>query len=317
MDILFIGYSSLLKKRILPVLDNLDFIDEISIAKYSDQRWDDHWEKVVKKPVTLYDNYEDGINKSGANLAYITTTNNSHFINALETLKSGMHTLIDKPSTMSLVESNELISLAKTNNLLVSESTIYLYHPQLEMLKEILIEHKTEAKLITAHFSFPPLGEDNFRYKKQLGGGAFLDTSPYAVSIGRYFFESVPEKCYYIENEFTDDGTEISYSILLKYPNGKSLIGHFGFNTEYINRLNILGEKISMDIDRIFTTTENLENKIDCKVKNIEFKIKTPKANAFELYFKNIFVSLNNRDYENHYNNMYMDSFTRELIKNN
>ena len=61
MDILFIGYSSLLKKRILPVLDNLDFIDEISIAKYSDQRWDDHWEKVVKKPVTLYDNYEDGI----------------------------------------------------------------------------------------------------------------------------------------------------------------------------------------------------------------------------------------------------------------
>ncbi len=40
---------------------------------------------------------------------------------------------------------------------------------------------------ITVDFSFPPLDPENFRYKKDLGGGALNDLGPYAVSAGRVF----------------------------------------------------------------------------------------------------------------------------------
>ena len=252
MKILFIGYSNLVKKRILPILDRLDDIDSLCVAKSGNRSWDNILE-LTSKPIELFDNYEKAIRNSKSSIAYISTTNDSHFIWAKATLNAGIHTIIDKPATISLSETKELLKIARDKKLLLSESTVYLYHPQFNSLREIMKKNKASPKLLTAHFSFPPLDTDNFRYRKDLGGGAFLDTSPYAVSLGRYFFNSLPDQSYYIENESSDDGIDISYSLLLKYSNGRALIGHFGFNTEYVNRLNILGDKISIDVDRIFT----------------------------------------------------------------
>src|ERR1035437_6550090 len=121
MKILFIGYSNVLKKRILPILEKLEFIDSISIAKFENQVWDDFY-KSVSKPIELFDNYDEAIFKSKASIAYITTTNNSHFTWAKATLGAGMHTIIDKPATISLFETKELLQIARNNDLLLSES---------------------------------------------------------------------------------------------------------------------------------------------------------------------------------------------------
>lgn len=316
MKILFIGYSNLLKNRILPILDKLEFIDSVCIAKFVDQSWDDAY-KSINKPVELYDNYEDAILKSKASLAYISTTNNSHFIWAKETLNAGMHTIIDKPATIHLHETNELIEIARSHQLLVSESTVYLYHPQFELIKKIISKEKSSPKLLTVHFSFPPLDINNFRYIKNLGGGAFLDTSPYAVSIGRYFFDEVPVQCNYIVNNVLDDGLEISYSLLLKYAKGRSLIGHFGFNTEYINRLNILGEHINIDIERIFTIPDTVLNPIKIRADNKSYEIIAPCGNTFELYLNHIGKLLNDKSFNKVYKDMYLDALTRDLIIKN
>ena len=313
MKILFIGYSNVFKKRILPILDKLEFIDSVSIAKFIDQKWDDDY-KSISKPVELFDNYEDAISKSKASIAYITTTNNSHFIWAKATLYAGMHTIVDKPATIYLEETEELIRIAKDSRLLVSESTVYTFHPQLELIRNTIKQHNSTPKLVTAHFSFPPLGENNFRYFKELGGGALLDTGPYAVSIGRFFFEAVPEECAYIENSTSDDGLEISYSLLLRYSNGRALIGHFGFNTEYINRINILGDKICVDVERVFTIPDSVSNQIKIKVNNHSYEVTAPSANTFELYLKAIGNCIEDEAFDKFYNEMYMDSFSRELI---
>jgi NDP-hexose-3-ketoreductase len=315
MKILFIGYSNVLKMRIFPILDRLNFIDSVSIAKFEEQSWDDLY-KSVSKPIELFDNYDDAICNSKASIAYITTTNNSHFKWAKATLIAGMHTIIDKPATISLHETEELLQIAKDKQLLLSESTVYMYHPQVNTLKNIIEQNNSTAKLLTVHFSFPPMNKNNFRYNKELGGGAFLDTSPYAVSIGRYFFDSVPEECHYIENEIMDEGLEVSYSLLLKYSNGRSLIGHFGFNTEYVNRLNILGDKICIDLDRIFTIPDFATNQIKVRSDNQSSEINSPHGNAFELYLTEIGNCLRSKAFNKLYNDMYMDAYSRELIIN-
>jgi dTDP-3,4-didehydro-2,6-dideoxy-alpha-D-glucose 3-reductase len=315
MKILFIGYSNLLKNRIIPILDRINFIDSLCIAKYVHQPWDESY-KVIFKPVELFNDYKHAIFESNASIAYISTTNNSHYIWAKETLKAGMHTIIDKPATINLFETEELINIAKKSHLLLSESTVYTYHPQFDLINNIFEKEQSNPKLLTAFFSFPLIDENNFRYKKELGGGAFLDTCPYAVSIGRYFFKEIPQQSFYLENSALLDGLETSYSLLLKYSNGRSLIGHFGFNTEYVNRLSLLGERVIADIDRVFTIPDSLSNPIKIRANNQSYEVISPCGNTFELYLNTIAKCIKNEDFDGLYNDMLMDALSRDLINN-
>lgn len=313
MDLLIIGYSKLFINRILPILDELDFVESVSIAKFCDQEWSDAY-KSIKKPVVLYDDFETALDHFKGNLAYISTTNHSHFIWAKKTLEKGLHTIVDKPATLKLNETEELITIARNNNLLLSESAVYLYHPQMKLIKNFCAEKELLPKHITFLFSFPPLNQDNFRYSKELGGGALLDTGPYLASVGRFFFDEIPLSCSIIINEVADSGVEISYSVLLKFSEGKSLVGHSGFTTEYINRINILGKDLCLDVDRVFTLPENVENAIKIRSKNQEIDIIAPKANMFKEYLLSIHQAIKNKSYQQFYMDMLMDAQTRELI---
>ena len=314
MKILIIGYSNLFKNRILPLLDKLDFIESVCIGKYKDQEWDNSL-KSITKPIKLFNDYETAISNSRADLAYISTTNNSHFIFAKAALNAGMHTIIDKPATIHLHETEDLVRIASAKQLLLSESTVYLYHPQLNLIKDVFNKEKSSINLLTATFSFPLADKNNFRYKTELGGGAFLDTSPYAVSIGRYFFNTLPDEVNYVVNEYNDNGLEISYSLLLKYPQGKAMIGHFGFNSEYVNRLSVLGENVNVDVDRIFTIPETLQNSLKVRANNNSYEIISPCGNTFEIFLKMIAKSINEKSFEKYYNDMHMDVSARQLIK--
>ena len=316
MKLLFIGYSNLIKKRIFPILSDLPGIDTVCIAKYALQSWDDEY-KQIKQHVELYDDYESAIRLSKADLVYISTTNNSHFELAMSTLNAGMHTVIDKPATLLLTETEKLINIATQKNLLLSESVVYLYHPQLSLIRSLFEQENVEPKHLTVMFSFPPLNPDNFRYKKELGGGAFLDTGAYAVSIGRYFFNSQVQETFYIENESREDGLDLSYSLLLKYPGGKSVTGHFGFTTEYINRLNILSEKINIDVDRIFTIPDNIENVIHVCSNNKSYEVKAEAGNTFKTYLQHILECLGSNNFDDLYSAMLSDATTRDVIIKN
>ena len=316
MKLLFIGYSNLLKKRIFPILDRINSIDSVEIAKFDSQSWDDEY-KCISKPLKLYDDYESALNTSNADFVYISTTNNSHYKLAKMALNAGMHTIIDKPATIELSETEELLNIATEKNLLLTESTVYTYHPQIKLIKSIFEKENSKPKLITVLFSFPPFPADNFRYKKELGGGALLDTGPYAVSVGRCFFDSLPISCNYLVNNSLDDDLEISYSLLMKYSDGRSLIGNFGFNTEYINHINILGENLFIDVDRVFTIPEDLQNKISVRSKNKSFEVFSTEANTFEFYLKAVFLIFELGDYTELYSDMLNDAIARNLIKKN
>jgi len=314
MKLLFIGYSNLLKKRVFPILDRISHIDSVEIAKFKSQSWDDEY-KCISKRVKLYDDYESAFNTSKADIAYISTTNNSHYKLAKMALFAGMHTIIDKPATIHLSETEELLEIAIEKNLLLTESTVYTYHPQIKLIKSIFEKENSTPKLITVQFSFPPFPADNFRYNMELGGGALLDTGTYAVSVGRCFFDTLPLSCTYVVNDSFEDGLEISYSLLIKYSNGRSLIGNFGFNTEYINHINILGENLYIDVDRIFTIPEDIQNKITVRSRNKSFEVFSTEANTFEMYLKAVFLKFELGDYTELYSDMLNDAIARNLIK--
>lgn len=314
-SILFLGYSNLVKMRILPVLSRAGFTD-VSIAKYEEQLWDEDYKK-CELPITCYDNYDEGLRLFKGDIVYISTVNSTHAKYARKSLETCHNTIVDKPATLTFKEAEDLVRLAKEKGLFLGESTVYLQHPQLNCIKDIYAVYEDEPKLITIHFTMPPFQPNNFRYQKTLGGGAIMDTAPYAASIGRYFFKCKPNNVSCIVSERQEDGLDIEYSLMMGYPDGKTIIGHFGFNTEYINQIHLMGNRTNILVNRIFTIPELTENELTINHFNQVSIVKTPSGNNFELYFKDVLRTLCLGNYEQSYQDILWDAEVKNMILNN
>ena len=312
--IMFLGYSNLIKRRILPIIHQTG-IDSVVIAKYEGQPWDDGY-KNCQLSVERYDSYEDGISKFDGNIVYISTVNSTHAALAEQCLEKGWNVVIDKPATLTESDAVKLVGIAERKKLLLAESTVYLEHPQLKVIDDIFKKNDDVPKLLTVHFTMPPFTPDNFRYRKSLGGGAINDTAPYAVSISRYFFNDIPEKVAVSINESSNE-VDIEYSLLMKYKNGKCMIGHFGFNTEYMNQVMVIGNRTNVEVNRIFTIPDDMENELTVRHKNETSIVKAPKGNTFSLYLKRICELLDKQDYRSEYEALLMDAKVRACIVKN
>lgn len=314
-SILFLGYSNLLKARILPILSKAGFTS-VSIAKYSGQDWDEEYKK-CDIPVTCYDSYEEGLKHFQGDLVYVSAVNSTHIAYATAALNAGFHVIIDKPASESYENAKRLVEMAREKHLFVGESTVYLEHPQLATVKQIFADNNDAPKLLTVHFTMPPFQPNNFRYQKSLGGGAIMDTASYAVSVARYFFDAEPEQVSCVVNERQADGLDIEYSLLMQYPDGKAMIGHFGFNTEYINQVFLLGNRTNVTINRIFTIPDTLENEIQVTHMNEQSIVKAPAGNNFELYLRRTLQTLSTGNYEAAYEALLSDAKVKQMIFEN
>lgn len=322
MKLLIIGYSKLFKNRLIPALNLLaEEFEDISVAKYSDQEWDNELKKLIHPKIALYDSYVEGITKSNANLAYITSINSDHYNSAKITLLGKMHTIVDKPATLNI---DQLMSLyySSTPNLLLAEALVYLYHPQFQKIKDILEQYDSRVRTINVLFSIPPLDINNFRYKKELGGGVINDMGPYAVSIGRYFFDEEPKEIHLstekINTSYKDSITydlDISFDVIFKYSGNKSVIGHFGFTSQYANSMTILSNKVKIEVDRVFTIPDDKEQEIKITTKAGQYIEKVEKANNFYLFFKDVLNAIKTEQYIKFKDTMIKDCKTLELLR--
>lgn len=144
-----------------------------------------------------------------------------------------------------------------------------------------------------------------------------MDTAPYAVSVARYFFGQKPTKVICSVSERKEDGLDIEYSLLMEYPGGKTMIGHFGFNTEYINQVHLMGNRTNVLVNRIFTIPEGMENTLMVNHLNQVTNVKVPAGNNFELYLKDVLDVLDSGNYEKAYQDLLWDAEVRNMIINN
>ena len=75
-----------------------------------------------KNKTIYYKDYLKGLNFK-PDLVYISLTNHLHYKYAKIFLKKGYNVIVDKPITESLKKTSELVKIAKSKNLLLSEST--------------------------------------------------------------------------------------------------------------------------------------------------------------------------------------------------
>jgi len=275
-----LGWSSIVRRRVLPALVDLGHL-QVDVASRTGQ---------VAFPDGVdgraFRTYETALDVSEAELVYVSTRNHEHAALAAAALESGRHVVVDKPATLACLETRGLADLAAARGRLVAEATVYPWHPQVDEVTRILAASGPATRLVAA-FSFPRLAEDNFRLRAG-GGGVLWDLGPYAVSMGRVFFGASPEEIVAVAETRHGDEVETAFTVFMRYPGDRVAIGHFGMTTAYINRLDVLGPRAAITLERAFTTPSDRPCRVTGVHDGTPVALETDPADAFARFLADV-----------------------------
>lgn len=259
MKILILGYSDIVKRRVIPSLMGINQIESIDISSKSSNI------KQKGKISNLYKDYDDALIKSEAELVYISLPNSLHYPYLIKTLKNNKNVIVDKPAITKLNQLKKIEDIIKKKQLGISMSSVFQHHKCWKKFKSISLKNSKEGTLV-ANFTIPKLNKDNIRMSKRLDGGAFHDMAIYASSAGYLFWETPLQKLSLFKS--SENGLVTGFNILINYGRGKEFVGRFGFNRTYTNQIQYHGLNFSTKYDRVFSPPPNLDTYITKETKN-------------------------------------------------
>jgi dTDP-3,4-didehydro-2,6-dideoxy-alpha-D-glucose 3-reductase len=294
MKILIIGYSSIVRRRVLPSLLSIKKIREISIASQTINSIDFVPEQLRGE---LYSDYDEALSNFDGNLTYISLPNALHYFWAKKALHNKLHVIIDKPSVIKLSQSKELTLLAKQKSLCIAEANVWNYHP---LAKKILSYFNNYGKPLNINmiFTSPKLDKNNFRYNTKLGSGIILDRASYVISCGKFFYNQKPIKIHCSVNKVDKlNNVDISAAISLIYSSGFQLNSFISLSSEYKNEITCFGENYILKADRIFTPPSDYKGVIKLTRNNKKSKINVPSNDSFKLFINDAIQSINKNNF--------------------
>lgn len=306
MEILILGYSNLVKKKIIPL-----FKKELSNIKFSICSKSQTEKKIGA--LNWYRDYRQALKNSNADIVYISLPNSLHYFWAKKFLSKNFHVIIDKPATLNFNHTNDLVKLAKKNKRLLSESIVFSYHNQFnKALKEI--KSLNNIIHIDARFVIPSFPKNDWHNLKKFKGGCLQDMGPYAAAVQRILISDTSKK-YKLRSFLKINKNNINENFIIRTTfKKKTFNGYFSHNGEYKNSLTLFTKDKSVKINRVFSPPNdiNLTLKINKGIKTYEKKIK--KDDTFLKYFKKIIKLIYTKKFKTEYQKLMKDSFFREKI---
>lgn len=196
--------------------------------------------------------FKKALEKYEFNAVYISTPNAAHAETVFLAAKNKKHILCEKSLGVNLKEVQEMVEFCKENNVALFEGFMYQFHSQHKFVKKLIQEGEIGTPFhFLASFGFPPINENDFRYKKELGGGVILDAGSYNVHSARQFFGREPISSHaIIENEGHE--VDIRGTVLMNFGESKTASLIFGFNNMYQSKYTIWGTKGMITLNRAY-----------------------------------------------------------------
>lgn len=234
----------------------------------------------------VFESYETILESDEIDAIYIPLPPALHYKWAKLALENGKHVFVEKPSTMSLVDTDDLIRIASERGLALHENYMFIYHDQLKVIDDVLSSGEIgNVRLYRVTFGFPMRQANDFRYNKALGGGALLDAGGYCLKYANILLGG-NAKVVAAQANFID-GFEVDFygSATLSNENGTVAQLAFGMDNDYRCDIEIWGSKGTISSNRIFTAPVSFTPSYLIK-KNQE--VKTKELPVDDAFFKSI-----------------------------
>ena len=252
-----LGAAEIASRMFLPALLNNKECVCVGVASRTQSKREE-FRKIFS--IDTFDNYSSLIGDSQVQAVYIPLPHSLHYEWAKKALQLGKHVFLEKPATTSLQHTLELIEIARKSALVLQENYMFQYHLQFAEIRAMLESGIIgQPYLYRADFGIPLRKSDDFRYNKELGGGALLDTGGYVLKIASLLLgKTATLKASQLS---TPPGYEVdmSGSVTLENEEGIVFQGAFGMDHFYQCTLTIWGRSGKMVTDRIFTAPPGFE----------------------------------------------------------
>jgi len=274
-----IGTSDIAFRRFLPALMSDKSFEYVGVASRDYDRTKKFIESYGGKG---YKSYNDLIESEEVEALYLPLPPALHFEWARKSLECGKHVIVEKPFTTSLSHTKELLELARNENLAISENYGFIYHSQLECIQKLLsVENMGEIRLYRLTFGFPMRQADDFRYNKDLGGGALFDCGGYPLKLAMYLLGSTARVTTAKLNYDSRYDVDLFGSATLENNQGQVAQISFGMDNAYKCEFEAWCSKGALMATRIFTAGEDFKPELILKKGSTEKKILLPADDQF------------------------------------
>lgn len=293
MNLGILGTSEIAFRRFLPALNKCPDMTYVGVASRTPEKGKPFQETYGG---CIYSSYDALLADEKIDAVYVPLPPALHFEWGKKVLNAGKHLLMEKPFTTSLQQTQQLLKLAEEKGLAVHENYMFLYHSQLAKIKELIADGSLgEIRLYRMSFGFPMRSQDDFRYNRELGGGALLDCGGYPV---RLALELLGDTAKVVHSKLVQpEGFEVDLygSAVMENDFGEVAQISFGMDNAYQCQLEVWGSKATLIAPRIFTAGDGLRPTLILRTSSEEHKIELEADDQF-LHSIQQFVSRVNTD---------------------
>ena len=310
-----LGCANIAQRSVIPAIKSLH--EEFELVAVASRTLAKANEFANEFNCSAVEGYENLINSELVDALYIPLPTGLHKEWVNKALLAGKHVYAEKSIASNLLDAEEMVLNAEEMNLALMEGFMFQYHQQHQVVKD-LINHGEigSIRYFTSSFGFPPLGDDNFRYDEEIGGGALLDAAAYPARAVHFLlgtdFKVNGASVYYDP----DLNTSIYGSAFLSDSKGIGAAISFGFDNFYQCSYEIWGEKGKISTDRAFTPRFDFSPTISIMKPEGTHTIKVDPENHFIKAFEEFYQTINNSVKRGkHFSEILIQSKTLEQIK--
>ena len=186
----------------------------------------------------LYTDYNELIENERPDIISVCIPTSLHHKVAIDCIKAGVNTLIEKPIATTIKEAEEIVALAKQKNVKLMVGHIERFNPAVQKLKEVIKSGQlgNVISILARRVGiFPPKIKDV---------NVVVDLAVHDIDIFNYLLEKEPTEIFSSAGKAILDSKEDYADIFLKYNNGVNGLIEVNWVTPVkIRFLNVTGTK--------------------------------------------------------------------------
>lgn len=245
----------------------------------------------------IYEGYKTLIESDDVDAIYLPLPPGLHYKWAKAALDAGKHTLVEKPCTIALSNTEDLLKEAGEKGLAVHENYMFAFHNQIEAVNEIVRNGEIgDVRLYRISFGFPMRAQNDFRYNKALGGGALLDCGGYTMKYASMLLGHTATIKYAQSNNIEGFSVDMYGSAAMVNDEGVTAQIAFGMDHNYKCELEVWGSKGTLYTNRILTAPAGFVPEVVIRKGNEEEKRNLPADDAFMKSILHFYECINNAE---------------------
>lgn len=173
----------------------------------------------------------------------VATPTSTHYPLVKAALDAGKHVLVEKPITTSIVEGEELCSLAEARGLVLMVGHVFVYNPGVRAVKQHL-EEKALGRVFYISMVRTNLGPI------RVDVNASWDLASHDISIANYWLEAEPLAASAIGGAWINGGIEDAVFATLRYPGDVLVNLHASWlNPRKSRDITVVGDRRMLTLD--------------------------------------------------------------------